>query len=119
MSEPLLNQDIVAELGAVMGKAFAVLCDKFALDVDQRQALLKEALDNRQAEQLKQQAHSMKGACANMGASSLASLCEQIQQLAPDQHWEQLEGLLAALSDLSPKVVGALREKAPDQNQDG
>lgn len=110
MGESLLDTDVVSELTEVMGAAFASLCEKFSQDINQRLARLDEGIVAKQAELLRQQAHSMKGACVNLGAASLAEVCEKIQNEALEQDWQRLEGLVTSLKELAPQVLKALKE---------
>ncbi len=82
MSDIHLDQNVLASLQDVMEDEYPVLLDTFLADSDERQRNLHQALENADAQALRLAAHSFKGSCSNMGATLLAGLCKQLEELA-------------------------------------
>ena len=64
-----------------MEDEYPVLLDTFLADSEERLRLLRQAERVGDAQNLRLAAHSFKGSCSNMGASMLAGLCKQLEEL--------------------------------------
>ncbi len=79
MSDAHLDSTVLASLQDLMEGEYPVLLDTFLADSEERVRLLAGALQMKDAQLLRLTAHSFKGSCSNMGASSLANLCKQLE----------------------------------------
>ncbi len=77
-----LDNRVLTTLQDVMEAEYPVLLDTFLTDSEERLRLLQNSCQQRDAEALRQAAHSFKGSCSNMGASLLAELCRQLENVA-------------------------------------
>ena len=65
-------------------------------DTEIRLQAIAEAIERVDAEAIDQAAHSMKSSSANLGASNLARLCEELEQLGRNKTIEGTQDLLTA-----------------------
>jgi HPt (histidine-containing phosphotransfer) domain-containing protein len=72
---------------------------------------LKQAVATGDDEGVRQNAHSLKGSSANLGAIKFAALCLQLETLAREKQPEQYEAALAAVESAYPQVAAALKEE--------
>lgn len=61
------------------GAAVAEILQDFQTDTAQRLDVLRQALAERDSTRVKAQAHAIKGSAGQIGASSLAALCQRIE----------------------------------------
>jgi HPt (histidine-containing phosphotransfer) domain-containing protein len=71
---------------------------------------LLDAATLRDAELIGRRAHTLRGACANLGAVRLPDLCSLIEELAATGSFERVLGLRAALDQAVDHLGAALRE---------
>jgi HPt (histidine-containing phosphotransfer) domain-containing protein len=108
MELPLLDSSTVVELREVMGDSFPLLCQRFAADGEDHLAAMSSALVQKDAESLRRQAHSLKGASINVGAVRLSDHCVTMEQLASGTDWASAKALLADIRHCLAEVVTAL-----------
>jgi HPt (histidine-containing phosphotransfer) domain-containing protein len=72
----------------------AEIIDMFKSDTARRLLLLREALAQMDGKRVKQQAHAIKGSAIQVGADSLAALCQRIEQKDPARSCPELETLV-------------------------
>ncbi len=72
----------------------AEIIDMFKSDTARRLLLLREALVQLDPARVKQQAHAIKGSAIQVGADSLAALCQRIELEAPACPCPELETLV-------------------------
>lgn len=80
-----IDRAALAHLLATVGgdKTFlAELIDAFFGDTSQLIAQMRQASAARDAESLRRAAHSLKSNSANLGATTLAALCQQVEEIA-------------------------------------
>ncbi|AQZ95009.1 Hpt domain-containing protein [Halopseudomonas phragmitis] len=94
---PDLDQEVQANLRELMQDDFALLLATFRSDAQQRLHLMSYCLDCQDWEGFRQQAHSFKGSCGNIGARALEQSC-----LAAELAGQQADGDRAkqALADM-------------------
>lgn len=80
MTEVALDRDVVNELRSVMGENFETLVESFFRDSEQRLTLLHDAIQQGEADEVRQTAHSFKGSSGNLGAQVLSGLCLELEQ---------------------------------------
>jgi len=93
----------------VMEEEFSDLLSVYVQDSDQRLPLLQQALSNQDAAQLRELAHSFKGASSNVSAAPLAELCRQLEMAAKDNQLSGLDQTLAEVCDEYAQVKGLLQ----------
>jgi HPt (histidine-containing phosphotransfer) domain-containing protein len=67
------------------------LIDSFQKDTAKRFERLQDGVARRDAATAKAEAHSMRGSARQMGAESLADLCQAVEAGAPQMNWPELE----------------------------
>jgi len=70
------------------------IIEMFKSDTAHRLQLLREALSATDGARVKAQAHAIKGSAIQVGADSLAKLCQRIETEAPTRPCRDLEGLV-------------------------
>ncbi len=70
------------------------LVEMFLSDVSSRLASLREAVETEDAQAVEQIAHALKGSCGNMGASRMAELCAELQDVGASGDLSRAPGLL-------------------------
>lgn len=106
--EPVLDENIIDELRDVMGDQFAVLCERYTTDARQRIEAMRAAVTAQDGDTLRAQAHSLKGASANLGAAVLADACLAMEQLAKAGDWRGIDVHLPRLEQVWQAVETAL-----------
>ena len=101
-SEQRLDGDILAMLKDVMEDEFPVLIDTYLIDAVTRIKVLREALNEQDAETVRTTAHSFKGSSSNIGAAALAQLCLVIESSA---HKGQLAGIESTLDEVEQEFI--------------
>ncbi|UXD89425.1 Hpt domain-containing protein [Thalassolituus hydrocarboniclasticus] len=84
-------------LREVMDDEFSDLMRVYIDDSRQRLPLLTQALQQQDARQLRELAHSFKGASSNVSANALAQLCFQLEMAAREGQLQGAEELIAQI----------------------
>ena len=92
-----LDPNAIAELRDLMGDEFVALIDAFQSDSRDQVEAIGEAVERRDAETVRRQAHGLKGACINLGAGDLAELCGRVEQVGRAGDCAMARDLLAPL----------------------
>ena len=71
------------------------LMDAYFDDSPQLLAAMRQAAETNNAESLRRAAHSFKSNSANFGATVLAALCKQLEELGKRNEWANVIGLIA------------------------
>lgn len=79
MTTAHINMEQLAELKEVLEDEFLVLINTYLQDATLRQQMISNAVKSEDYEAARLAAHSLKGASANLGASMLANICEQLE----------------------------------------
>jgi histidine phosphotransfer protein HptB len=74
-----LDPRAIGELRELMGADFGSLIQAFASDSRDQIDAIEAALVTADAERVRRYAHSLRGACVNLGAHDLADLCERVE----------------------------------------
>jgi len=92
-----LDPTQINALRDLMGNDFDALIVVFRADsTEQIEAIVRAASQN-DPDGLRLQAHSLKGACSNLGAIDLAALCERIEAFARQHDCVMAQSLIAEL----------------------
>lgn len=103
-----LDQEKLRELRDVLGAEFSVLVTTFVADSNARLASMRRAIAADDAGKLREAAHSLKGACLNVGARPLADLCRELEVAAgaaPAVVQMRLDALTAELGRVAALLV--------------
>src|SRR5262249_6981870 len=74
-----VDERAIGELRDLMGDEFDALIQAFASDSRAQIDAIDAALAAADGERVRRYAHSMRGACVNLGARDLADLCERVE----------------------------------------
>lgn len=96
----------------------AKLCQIFLTDTRKRLPRMVEALGRGDAPTLEQEAHALRSACATIGATDMAALCEQIERVTREGSTLEVGAWLAALTMKFPEIERALGREIPAQGGD-
>jgi CheY-like chemotaxis protein len=111
--QPLLDLEVVQSLkelgGAEDPGLFAELVDMFLRDTPARIQAMLEALHGGDPVALARAAHSMKSSCGNLGAISLASLCQAIEVGGRQGNVDAVRSLVQRSAEEYQLVAQALR----------
>ncbi|WP_049721807.1 Hpt domain-containing protein [Gilvimarinus polysaccharolyticus] len=105
----LIDHEILSTLQDVMGDDFGLLIETYLSDSEGRLSAMQKALASGDAEALRCAAHSFKGSCSNVGATTLAAQCQLIEQAALNK---QLIGLETSLVTLHSEFSQVRRQLA-------
>ena len=92
-----LDPTQINALRDLMGDDFDALIDAFRSDSPGQIDAIVHAARHNDSDGLRLQAHSLKGACSNLGAVDLASLCERIEAFAREHDCVMAQSLIADL----------------------
>lgn len=81
MSTPHVDPNCLEELKEVMEGEFGTLVTTFINDSTTRIKMIKDAVFNSNADEIRKAAHSFKGSCSNIGATILANLCKEMEDI--------------------------------------
>ena len=87
MELPVLDEHMWVELKDIMGEDFELLLETFLSDAAVRLGCLGDAIDVSDAVALRDEAHSFKGSCGNIGAMRLSSIAWSLEQQAASIDW--------------------------------
>jgi PAS domain S-box-containing protein len=90
----------------------ADLAGMFLGDAESRLATLREALEGGDAEALERTAHTLKGSSGNMGATRMAAICAELQEIGASGDLGRVPELLARLEEEFWRVRPALEAEA-------
>lgn len=107
MPDPI-DAAVVAELKHLMGDELDALLAAFQDDATARLAVLRWACEQRDAARVREQAHSLKGAAANIGARDLAACCERLEAAARQGRCAQLGSAVEAVQAALDVCLAAL-----------
>jgi HPt (histidine-containing phosphotransfer) domain-containing protein len=92
----------------------AELVEMFLADVPSRLAAMREYVKAEDPGSLERTAHTLKGTCANMGATRMAVLCAELEKAGGSGELGQAPGLLSELEEEFDSVRPAFRDLAKD-----
>jgi PAS domain S-box-containing protein len=98
------------QLGLETDLAFMIeLIATYAPSFEKQFELLTKATSEKDAHNLHQAAHSLKGAGLNIGALEFGELCRKIEDLASGNDFESVESMIAALKQEKARLLDALQ----------
>jgi HPt (histidine-containing phosphotransfer) domain-containing protein len=101
--------DMFEEIGADAGsELMAELVDSFRLDSGEHLRILREAIAAFDLVRVRREAHSVKGSAKQMGADTMASLCDEIEIAAETGQWRELAVVARRLDESFSHVCLAM-----------
>jgi two-component system sensor histidine kinase/response regulator len=85
------------------------LIDQYLADSLSRMAELKDTMERRDAPAVRLASHSLKGTSSTVGANRMASICEEVEQLARNATFDRTLALVAELEGEFTRVRQALQ----------
>lgn len=110
MAEHGLNEEILRDVFDVMPDDMPLLFASFALDSEQRLAVISDALAVGDADAVRRAAHSMKGGALGLGASDFAALCKTLEQAGSDAQMTVAAECAARLARELPLLIETLQQ---------
>ena len=107
-TEAPINQATFAKLREILGASLPEALTPFLEDTPHYLLELEAAVLARDAETARAKAHAIKGSSGNLGATALAHLAKQAEELAIARQVEQIAPLLARLRSAYNAVASAL-----------
>nr|MCH9670299.1 response regulator [Gammaproteobacteria bacterium] len=105
----------VKEVGRMRGKnLYKRLVEIY---VDNAQSLigeLKDAVESKAADGIRQSAHALKSSSANVGAAPIAELCKELEQMGREDEIEGTDELLGQIEQLHPRICELLHEQTDE-----
>jgi two-component system sensor histidine kinase/response regulator len=110
--DPALDPAVVAGLrrlaDAAGGEVLNELAELFTRDTSERLATLRRAAADGDARLVAETAHILKGSAANLGATTMAHLCQRLETQAKSGSTQAVDELVARLEALCPRVAQAV-----------
>ena len=98
------------QLGLETDLAFMIeLIDTYVPSFEKQFELLAEACSKRDAHNLHQAAHSLKGAGLNVGAAEFGALCKTIEERTFENDFESVEKMITTLKQEKQHLLQALQ----------
>jgi len=97
MSEEILDMEDFLERVQDDKELLLELLDIFTADYEVKKGQLQEAIENKDDEQIRGLAHSLKGSSGNISAKRLREIFLQIEVKAKEKDFEKLNGLLVQM----------------------
>src|SRR5690606_17213726 len=111
----ILDEQALARLQASMGgdeSFLQELIDSFLAEAPQLLATMQQGMTTGNAGEVRLAAHSLKSLAADFGATRLNELARELEGWARDGRLPEAEETAAAIEQLLPAVLGALRNRS-------
>ncbi|GAC1620994.1 MAG: hypothetical protein NVS4B7_12950 [Ktedonobacteraceae bacterium] len=109
---PVLDPAVLSELHQFQGEGerdiVQELAEAFQFETPPLLEALREAVSNKQPEQLKRAAHNLKGSSSNLGAQTMTALCATLEAIGKNGSVERAAELLPRLEQEYQRVCQAL-----------
>jgi len=108
----ILNQETIDELLEMVEDAPEILVEIIDAYVEQGVLLLeqfKNAIQNNDSNNLREVAHSLKGASYNVGAVLLAELAAELENKGAEADWQGVDDLFVKLQHCYTETIAALQ----------
>ncbi len=95
------------------------LIDIFLDDSPAQIRVLRDAIEGREGEAAASAAHRLKGSSGNLGADSLAALCQRVEESGRENRVEEMPGLLKDIEREFSRVKKCLSAVRQDSDYKG
>ena len=107
------------ELESSVGSAFTRMVEVYVEDLPGQISSLEQAINDRDAEQIKQCAHSIKGSSKNFGANELAAVAKELEDMGREGEIDEAHTRMLMLFDEVDRVIEYLNKRInPNVEQD-
>ena len=93
------------------------LLNMLAADITEQIVIIGKAIDQKSSKELQELGHYLKGATANVGVESIASIARQIEEAGKADQFELAATCLVALSGQQNQLLAYLASKKAGWNQ--
>lgn len=107
----LLDESDYIALQNVMGEKFKPLLQKYCHNAQALTDTIIQALQQKDADKLKQAAHPLKSSSAQVGAAALSGIAENLEELALQDNITAAFELLQPLQDIYHQTVALLKDR--------
>lgn len=107
MSHPEVDREMLDNLKTILEDRFELLITTYISDSESRRARLREALERKDFEAIRHEAHGLKGSSRNIGANEFADICATVETQATHKDDTDLEQNIAAVEQ---KLAAVLQE---------
>jgi signal transduction histidine kinase/CheY-like chemotaxis protein/HPt (histidine-containing phosphotransfer) domain-containing protein/HAMP domain-containing protein len=111
-----LNAEKITELRELLGEDFVSVIEVFLQDAPVRLRGVRESFGACDTQELRREAHTLKGSSANLGATTLSRISFDVQKAAEDNNLNVLE-LIERLEAEYARVAQALEQLLPSPAQ--
>ena len=118
-AETAIDQHIFAKLRDILGASLPQAVSPFLEDTPQYLLDLEAAVHGRDAESARARAHAIKGSSGNLGATLLAQLAKEAEELAIAGKLDQIAPLLPRLRIAYNAVANALAVEVTGEDSEG
>jgi HPt (histidine-containing phosphotransfer) domain-containing protein len=105
-----INWDRLHQISDADAEFEIELLQMLAADMEEQLVTLQAALQEQDALQLKQLAHYIKGATANVGVNSMSAIARSLEETAINHQFSDAAKLLATLADQQQQFVTYLEK---------
>ena len=105
----VLDSAIISELQEIMGEDLEMLLSTYIEDTQQKIEELKSQISEKDADNIRRTAHSIKGSSKNVGAMGLADWCQQMESSARDDNLQDVEMQLTNIETSFKEACDAIQ----------
>jgi len=110
METQIIDRQTVEHLEKLLGDNFQVLVSTFEEDAIIKVSSARRYCDSQHWPELSKTIHSLKGACLNIGANQMVSLCLKIEAILRDENFTALDAIVDQLETHLIDLKAALHE---------
>ncbi len=103
-----LDKELLSELREIMEDEFPSLIETFLVESEKQYLAVQGAWQAQDLDELRREAHALKGSCGNVGALALNSLCADIERKAHEGETAGIEEMLQETGGQLQTVYRAL-----------
>ncbi|WP_044618358.1 Hpt domain-containing protein [Gynuella sunshinyii] len=112
-----LDMSVLDELKDIMDDEFEFLLQTFIKDSAMHLEHIDQFAQQKDSDELRRSAHSLKGSSVNVGATQLHDLCAELEKAASDELWTQTSDQIEQIQREYMAVVECLTELLPGHNR--
>jgi len=105
-----LDMTLIDELRDALGDDLNEIVDQFLFQLDEQVRLLGDAITCRDAQQVREYAHALKGSAGNLGVSGLAAIAAEIEVMGREDNLACAENSFARMDRCVARTVTVLEE---------
>ena len=110
ISVELVDLNKIEQLVALMGDDVDALFNSFETSAEERMQNLNKAFENSDEENIKHEAHALRGLYGNIGAIKMFGVASELEQKTKNNQFDDARQLVSQLEELYPETLKLLRE---------